>query len=76
MEHKGMAFIVGALYVTTVIIAYSAPVSGNDKVTITLVGTLITLFVNEALKARICGRGNPQEDSQSSEQDDGARPKV
>lgn len=71
-----MTFIVGALFVATVIVAYSTPVSGNDKVTIMLAGTLITLFVAESLKARIYGRGNPQQDSQSSEEDDEARPKV
>lgn len=71
-----MAFIVGAIFVATVVIAYNVPISGNDKVTIMLVGTLITLLVAESLKARIYGRGAPQEGSQSSEEDDGARPDV
>ena len=76
VEHKGMTAIVGALFAATAIVAYSTPVSGNDKVTIMLVGTLITLFVSESLKARIYGRGNPREDSQSSEDGDEARPEV
>lgn len=76
MENKKLAFIVGALFVATTIIAYSAPVSGNGKVTIMLVGTLISLFVSESLKARIYGRGTPHGDSQSSEEGDGTRRKM
>ena len=76
IENKGMAFVVGALFGATVIIAYSAHVSGNDKVTIMLVGTLITLFVAESLKARIYGRGTPREDPQPSDEDDEFRPNV
>ena len=51
--NKAITLIVGVLVVATMLVAYSSLVSGHDKVTVTLVGMLISLLTAEYLKSRL-----------------------
>lgn len=59
--NKGITLIVGVLFATTAVMAYRIPVSGNDKVTIMLVGTFVTLLVSELLKSKLYHPRPPDE---------------
>ena len=57
--NTGITLIVGTLLAATALIAYLSPLAGNDKVTITFVGVLISLAVSELLKRRLYGDARP-----------------
>ncbi|MGO1976520.1 hypothetical protein [Brachybacterium tyrofermentans] len=61
--NKGITLIVGVLVVATMLVAYSSLVSGNDKVTVTLVGVLVALLVAELLRSRLRRQALPDEDA-------------
>ncbi|GAA1724003.1 hypothetical protein [Brachybacterium phenoliresistens] len=57
--NKGITLIVGALLAATALIAYLSPLAGNDKVTVTLIGVLVSLVVADLLKRRLYGDARP-----------------
>lgn len=61
--NRGMTLIVGVIVVATMLVAYSSLVSGNDKVTVTLVGMFIAMLVAELLKSRLRRQALPDEDA-------------